>query len=79
MRYVELRARLYSLLSILKTRSSGFDIRLREFRLTERGIELADTFEGAQAILSGFAVEDEAGDGTQESASSPKRRPARRQ
>lgn len=58
LRYVELHARLYRLLSILKTRSSGFDTRLREFRVTDRGIELLDTFEGAHAILSGFATED---------------------
>ena len=35
-------------------RDSDFDSSLREFRITATGIELADTFESAEAILSGF-------------------------
>ncbi|HJU17147.1 MAG TPA: ATPase domain-containing protein [Stellaceae bacterium] len=55
LRFVELHSHLYRLLSIIKVRDSGFDSSLREFRITQRGIELANSFESAEAILSGFA------------------------
>ena len=55
MRHVELDARLYRLLSILKVRDSEHDNRMREFRITSRGIEMADTFEAARELLSGTA------------------------
>ena len=35
-------------------RDSDFDSSLREFRIMSTGIELADTFDSAEAILSGF-------------------------
>jgi circadian clock protein KaiC len=35
-------------------RDSDFDSSLREFRITSTGIELAHTFDSAEAILSGF-------------------------
>lgn len=87
LRFVELHAWLFRLLSILKTRSSGFDARLREFRVTGRGIELADTFESAEAVLSGFATDrggqgegDQGGAGGGAGHAGPpaKRRPAGR-
>ncbi|MGA7868052.1 MAG: ATPase domain-containing protein [Stellaceae bacterium] len=54
LRYVELRSQLRRLISVVKMRDSDFDSSLREFRITAQGIELADTFESAEAILSGF-------------------------
>jgi circadian clock protein KaiC len=75
LRHVELRTRLHRLLSVLKTRSSGFDARLREFRVTDSGIEIADTFESAEAILSGFA--SEVGE-RRSGGPPPKRGPAKR-
>jgi len=55
LRYAELRSQLYRLISILKIRRSGYDPAIREFRITHKGIEVADTFESAEAILTGLA------------------------
>jgi circadian clock protein KaiC len=55
MRYVELRSQLYRLISILKVRDSAYDRGIREFRITEDGIDVADTFATAEAILTGIA------------------------
>jgi KaiC/GvpD/RAD55 family RecA-like ATPase len=53
-RYVEIRSQLRRLISVVKMRDSDFDSSLREFRIKSTGIELADTFDSAEAILSGF-------------------------
>lgn len=58
MRHVELEARLYRLLSILKLRDGDYDGAIREFRITDQGIEIADTFEMADKILTGQAKKD---------------------
>jgi circadian clock protein KaiC len=55
LRYVELRSQLYRLLSIIKVRESDYDPSIREFRITSKGIEVASTFESAEAILTGTA------------------------
>jgi circadian clock protein KaiC len=55
MRHVELEARLYRLLSILKLRDGDYDGGIREFRITDGGIEILDTFEQADRILTGTA------------------------
>jgi circadian clock protein KaiC len=54
LRYVEMRSQLRRLISVVKVRDSDFDSSLREFRITSAGIELARTFDSAEAILSGF-------------------------
>ena len=54
LRYVEIRSQLRRLISVVKMRDSDFDSSLREFRITAAGIELAQTFDSAEAILSGF-------------------------
>ncbi|GLV61124.1 circadian clock protein KaiC [Dictyobacter sp. S3.2.2.5] len=56
LRYVELESQLYRLLSILKMRESDYDPAIREFRITNHGIDVAPTFASAQAILTGVAV-----------------------
>jgi circadian clock protein KaiC len=56
LRYVELESQLYRLISILKMRESGYDTAIREFRITDQGIDVAPTFASAQAILTGVAV-----------------------
>jgi circadian clock protein KaiC len=53
LRYVELRSQLYRLLSIMKMRDSSYNPSIREFRITPSGIELATTFQSAEAILTG--------------------------
>jgi circadian clock protein KaiC len=55
LRFVEMRARLYRMLSVLKVRDSAYDGALREYHITDRGVELADTFRSAESILSGRA------------------------
>lgn len=55
LRYVELRSHLRRLIWIVKVRGSNFDSSLREFTISDRGIQIADTFESAEAILSGTA------------------------
>lgn len=62
LRYVEYRARLVRLISVMKLRDSAFDNRLRELILSESGIRLADGFDSAEAILTGFARETNNGD-----------------
>jgi circadian clock protein KaiC len=53
LRYAELRSQLYRLISILKVRESTYDPAIREFRISENGIDVASTFESAEAILTG--------------------------
>ncbi len=55
LRYVELRSQLYRLLSIMKMRESRYDTSIREFRITDNGLEVASSFESAEAILTGHA------------------------
>jgi circadian clock protein KaiC len=55
LRHVELRAQLYRLLSILKIRDRAYDGAIREFRITDRGLIVADTFDSAEQILTGAA------------------------
>ena len=55
LRYVELHSQLYRLLSIMKMRESGYDPAIREFRITDSGIEVAATFASAESILTGVA------------------------
>ena len=55
LRFIELRAEVFRLLSILKVRDSAYDATLREFRVTSRGIDLEETFDTAKSILAGYA------------------------
>ncbi|HEY0253539.1 MAG TPA: ATPase domain-containing protein, partial [Kofleriaceae bacterium] len=55
LRHVELRSQMYRLISIMKMRGRGYDSRIREFQITDRGLLVADTFESAEQILSGMA------------------------
>jgi circadian clock protein KaiC len=51
LRYVQRRAQLHRLLSIVKVRDSEFDSSSREFHIGKGGINLADTAESAEALL----------------------------
>jgi circadian clock protein KaiC len=55
LRYVELRSQLYRMMSILKMRDSDYEPALREFSISTQGIDVAETFESAEAILTGQA------------------------
>lgn len=54
LRYVELRSQLFRLLSIMKMRESRYDTAIREFRITDSGIEVASSFDSAEQVLSGM-------------------------
>ncbi|MFC7556411.1 RAD55 family ATPase [Pseudoroseomonas wenyumeiae] len=55
LRYVELKSRLYRLLSLFKVREGAFDPTIREFEITATGIIVGERFEGVEAVLSGMA------------------------
>ena len=55
LRFVEVGASLYRLLSILKVRDSDFDSALRLFSITSNGIDIAENSESAESILSSFS------------------------
>jgi len=55
LRYVELRSQLYRLISIMKMRESRYDTSIREFRIADHGLQVATSFESAEAILTGHA------------------------
>ncbi|MDA8251632.1 MAG: hypothetical protein M0Z28_21020, partial [Rhodospirillales bacterium] len=54
LRYVELDARLQRLISVLKVRDGGFDPRLRAFEIEAGRIAIDGTFQGVEALLTGF-------------------------
>jgi circadian clock protein KaiC len=53
LRYLELRSQIHRLLSVMKMRESRYDTAVREFRITDQGIDVAGSFESAEALLSG--------------------------
>jgi len=55
MRYVEPRSRLHRLISVLRVRESGFDPTVREFTITDHGIEVASTGSSAESVLADVA------------------------
>ena len=55
LRFIELRSKLYRLISILKVRNSDFDPSLHQYRITNEGIEIEATADSAESIMSGFA------------------------
>jgi len=54
LRYVELRSHLHRLISVMKMRESRYDTSIREFEITDHGLEVSSSFESAEAILTGF-------------------------
>jgi circadian clock protein KaiC len=53
LRHVELRSHLYRLISVMKLRDSAYDSTLREFKISDAGIAVADTFQSTDQVLSG--------------------------
>ncbi len=52
LRFVEQRSRLYRLISVLKVRDSDFDPTLYQFTLTRTGMEIEESSDSAEEILS---------------------------
>ena len=78
MRHVELEARLYRLLSILKMRDGDYDAAIREFRINDSGIEILDTFVMADRILTGTAKQTGAARASRQTRASKRRAPVAR-
>jgi circadian clock protein KaiC len=53
MRHIEHRATLLRVLAILKVRDDDYDGRMREIRITDKGIHLLDTFAADARVVSG--------------------------
>jgi circadian clock protein KaiC len=66
LRYVELRSRLYRLISLLKIRDSDFDPTLRELVMSERGLAVGDSFSSVEGLLSGFGRQVDEGNHARE-------------
>ncbi|WP_428492402.1 RAD55 family ATPase [Rhodopila sp.] len=57
LRYVEVRARLYRMMSLLKVREGAFDTTIREFAISETGIGVGGPFEAMTPPPTGTAHE----------------------
>jgi circadian clock protein KaiC len=55
LRFVEMRSQLYRMLSVVKMRESDNDPTLHLFSVSNRGIHVEETFESAEAVLTGVA------------------------
>ena len=55
LRYVEVHSHLSRLITVLKVRGSVHQTAMRELRITPAGLEVASTFDSAEAILTGSA------------------------
>lgn len=53
LRYAEVDSQLRRLVSIIKVRGSAYDPTIRELRISEQGIEILDSFAGAEGLLGG--------------------------
>jgi circadian clock protein KaiC len=57
MRFVELRAQLRRTLSVIKLRDSEFDPAICEFCLTSHGLDVVDSLDGTEELMTGVAHE----------------------
>ena len=57
LRFIELRSRLYRLVSILKVRDSQFDPSLHEFVTSDHGLVIEATSDSAEKIMTGYATQ----------------------
>jgi circadian clock protein KaiC len=57
MRFVELRAQLRRTLSVIKLRDSEFDPSICEFCLTSHGLDVVDSLNGTEELMTGVAHE----------------------
>ncbi|HVY61764.1 MAG TPA: ATPase domain-containing protein [Planctomycetota bacterium] len=62
LRYVELRSRLYRLVSVVKSREGAHDPAIRELRIGPAGLEVGGTFGAAEGLLGGFARPSSSGE-----------------
>jgi circadian clock protein KaiC len=72
LRFVEVRSRLYRLVSLLKVRDSDFDLTLHEYATSDRGLIVEPSAESAEQIMAAYLRQREG-----ESSISRQPRPAR--
>ena len=53
LRYTEIAGRVARAVAVIKTRDAGFDDRIHEFAVTDRGIEVGASIEGRDKVLVG--------------------------
>jgi circadian clock protein KaiC len=51
LRYLQVRSRLHRLISVLKVRESAYETSIREFTISDRGIQVEATSESAEVVL----------------------------
>ena len=56
LRYLELKGGMRKAIGVLKKRLSGFETKLREFKISQYGLEVGDPLENLSGILSGNPV-----------------------
>ncbi len=59
LRFVEMRSRLYRLISVLKVRDSQFDPSLHEYRTSSQGLVIEATSDSAERIMVGYSRQEE--------------------
>ena len=72
LRFVEVRSRLYRLVSLLKVRDSDFDLTLHEYATSSQGLIIETSKESAEQIMAAYLRQRDG-----ESAISRQPRPAR--
>lgn len=55
LRLLELKSQIHRLISIMKMRESDYDTSIREFRITDEGVRVENSFESAEHLLTGHA------------------------
>ena len=78
MRFVELRAQLRRTLSVIKLRDSEFDPAICEFRLTSHGLDVVDSLEGTEELMTGVAHDTSPSRSRKPAGRKVKSRPKRR-
>jgi circadian clock protein KaiC len=53
MRYIELRGELKKVLSVIKMRASAHSTELRQYQLTDHGLEIGGTLRDYRGIITG--------------------------
>src|SRR3954464_2154822 len=61
LRFVEVRSRLYRLISLLKVRDSDFDLTLHEYATSGRGLIIETSAESAERIMTTYFHQGEGG------------------
>jgi circadian clock protein KaiC len=59
LRYTEIGGEINRLITVAKSRGSAHSNQIREFRITHRGVEIADVYAGSGGVLTGVARQEQ--------------------